>query len=102
MNSWRLALLLVVCVSLDFGSPFITGAFRFNADDSLDGLSSTAGRIQPRRFAAAPPPVPMRDQSVRPLVPGRRAVGRGPEPWLVKLPQSHAPESRPPSSTEDH
>ena len=102
MISWRLVLLVAVCVSLDFGSPFIAGAFRFSADDSLEGLSSPAGRIQPGRCATPPPLVPMRAPTVRPLVPPHRAAARGPEPWVVEIRQSHAPESRPPSSIEDH
>ena len=102
MISRRLVLLVAVCVSLDFGSPFLVGAFRFNADDSLEGLSSPAGRMEPGRFAAPSPLVPMHDSSVRPLVPGRGPVGRRPERWVVELRQSHAPESQSPSSIEDH
>jgi hypothetical protein len=102
MISWRLVLLVAVCVSLDFGSPFVAGAFRFSADDSLEGLSSPAGRIQPGRFAAPSPLVPMHDSSVRALVPGRGSVGRRPEQWVVEFRQSHALESQSPSSIEDH
>lgn len=102
MISRRLVLLVVVCVSLDFGSPFIAGAFRFDAGDSLEGLSSPAGRIQPGRFAAPPPPLPTRGPRMRPLVPERGPAGRGHEQWVVELRQSHAPAPRPPSSIEEH
>ena len=99
----RLTLLLTLCISLDFGSPFVAGAFRFDADESLEGLSPQVGPIRPDRFVTPAPVPPARDVSrMRSLVPARGPEGRGHEGWVVELRRSHAPASRPPSSTEDH
>lgn len=99
----RLTLLLILCLGLDFGSPFIPGAFRFEMDESLDGLPSHVRQTRSDRPAAPMPVPPIREVSrVRPLIQSRGPAGRPHEEWLVDLRQSHAPASDPPSSPEDH
>jgi hypothetical protein len=100
---WRLTLLLTLCLSLDFSSPFIAGAFRFEVDESTEGALSRARVVRAGRLAVAAPRSPAQDLSrPRGQFPRGRLEVRAHEEWLVNLRESHTPASHPPSSTEEH
>lgn len=102
--SWRrLTFLLVVCVTLDLSSPFVAGAFRFNPDESVDGVSAPSERIhrQPGT-AAAPVPAAAEASGTRLASRARRLAGDAHVAWVVDLRLSHVPAPRPPSPTDDH
>jgi hypothetical protein len=103
MNWRQLTFLLTICVTLDLSSPFIAGAFRFNPDESVDGVFAHSERIRPESGTGRPP-VPEGVEAGEPRLasPARRLEGYAHIEWVVDLRQSHAPASRPPSLTEDH
>jgi len=103
MNWRRFTFLVTVCVTLDLSSPFVAGAFRFNPDESVDGVSVHSERTR-REPGTVPTPLPRRAEApeARLASPVRRLEGRAHVEWVVDLRQSHAPASRPPSLSEDH
>ncbi len=103
MNWRQLTFLLTVCVALDLSSPFVAGAFRFNPDESVDGVSASSERTR-RQPGTGPAPGPeAADVGERRLAsPARRLEGDPHVAWVVDLRLSHAPAARPPSLTEDH
>src|SRR5262245_28764398 len=99
----RLTLLLTLCLSLDLGSPFIAGAFRFEAEESTEGTLTRARSVRAGRLALAASGSRAEDLSrPRQQFPRRRLEVRVHEEWLAELRQSHTPPSHPPSSTEEH
>ena len=99
----RLSVLLTLVVSLDFGSPFVGGAFRFEADESLEGLTSAARSARPSRLALPAPVSPAQNLSQpRPASPMPGPKGKAHEKWVADLRKAHAPGSHPPPSTEEH
>ena len=100
--------LLVLCyVSLDLSSPFVPGAFNFNADESIDGVQRHR-ETPARRLPTAPtPPVPPAPDlgSVRHTSGAVARTGRVPGTvyeWLVDVRRAHAPVPEVSSLIDDH
>jgi hypothetical protein len=99
----RVALLLILYLSLDLTNPFAGAAFNFDATQSIEGVARQHERLVPQIPAVAPPAaaVPEGVEPARPSPSWRR-----PAPalagWLVQLRQAHAPHSDPQSPTDDH
>ena len=96
-------MLITLCLGLDLTNPFIGHVFRFNVEESVEGISPRHERFlhQTDRVAT---PVPRRVQSgedIRP-VPSRRPEPQRLAEWFVEMRQVHAPASDPQSPTEDH
>ena len=99
----RLIVALVLCLSLDFASPFVAGAFRFEADESVEAMACSRGRQALQRAetrvpvpeSSDPRPRRLRAPNVVRDVWARTA-------WLADLRRSHVASSRAPGSSEDH
>jgi hypothetical protein len=100
MNGRRLALVTLVLISLDFGTPFVGGAFTF--ESSAEGLRA-ARHHEAVLVQAARVPDPPRisgDRAVRPVMKPRREAP-GPEHSALALPRCLA-QSDPVAPSEDH
>ena len=102
MRLSRLALLIAFYVSLDFASPFIAGAFTFNADESVDGVHAHRQQVKVKAVSV-PMPMPERAENERvpSLAPPRHEI-RPLGEWFVELRRSHAPTAATASISEDH
>lgn len=102
MRVRRLVLLIAFYISLDFGSPFIAGAFTFNADESVEGVHAHRQQVQVKAVSV---PLPLPDRAeierVARLAPIRHEV-RPLQKWFVDLRRSHAPTAATPLVSEDH
>jgi len=100
MNGRRLALVTLVLITLDFGNPFVGGAFTF--ESSAEGLRAPrpheGGLVHAARLPD--PPRTDGDRAVRPAVKPRRETP-GPEHSAVALPRCLA-QSDPLAPSEDH
>ena len=102
MSARRLSFLLLLLLSLDFGTPFLGGAFTFEA--SAEGVH--------RRRESAPPAIQAGDLIDRPVGESVRLVSRSleaghharrePPRWGLTLPRSRARADVPPATSEDH
>jgi hypothetical protein len=102
MKLRRLTLLLTLYVSLDLANPWMPGAFRFNPDESVEGVRAQDPTTRPQ-FGPVATHRPLRADSEtgsRPTV--RRPDFRASRQWFVDLRQGHSPPADPPSTTEDH
>ena len=102
MGARRLTLMITLCVTLDFTSPFVPGAFRFNAEESVDGVNAHRSQVRVKAVSV-PTPVPERAE-VRPaprLMPLRHEV-RPLSAWLVDVRRAHSPTAAIPLVSEDH
>ena len=102
MRAKRLTLLIALCVTLDFTSPFVPGAFRFSAEESVDGVDAHRWHVRAKAISV-PTPVPERVE-VRPAPRQAplRHEGRPLSEWLVDLRRAHSPAAAIPLVTEDH
>jgi hypothetical protein len=102
MRVRRLALLIALYITLDFASPFIAGAFTFNADESVDGVHAHRQQVRVKAISV-PMPMPERAESVPVprLVPPRHEV-RPLTEWFVDLRRAHSPTATTASVSEDH
>jgi hypothetical protein len=100
MNGRRLALVSLVLISLDFGNPFVGGAFTF--ESSAEGLHASRHQEEiPVQAARVPDPLRVSgDRAVRPVFTLRREAP-GPEHSAVTLPRCLA-QSDPVPLSEDH
>lgn len=97
-------LLLTLCLVVDMALPLMPGAFRFNADESIDGVYVRTARVAvasgdrlplPSRLIALDDRTPAVQVLARRIEPSRR-------PRRTTRPvQDLPPESSPPAS-EDH
>ena len=102
MRLSRLALLIALYISLDFASPFIAGAFTFNADESVDGVHAHRQQVKVNA-ASVPMPMPERAENERvPTLATPRHEIRPLGEWFVELRRAHAPTAAPASISEDH
>jgi hypothetical protein len=103
MKSRRLTLLVALYVTLDLSNPFMPGAFTFDPDESVEGVSVHYERGQ-RQHGTVPAPLPVRGEAgeTRSVAVVRRSEVRALAEWFVDLRQAHAPASDPRSLTEDH
>lgn len=102
MSVRRLSFVLLMLLSLDFGNPFVGGAFTF--EGSEEG-------IHRRHESAAPDRLPG-DVLDRPAVESRRLVSRAleadhrprrePLRWAFVLPRSNAESDVPSAPSDDH
>jgi hypothetical protein len=102
MRARRLTLLIGLYVCLDFASPFIPGAFSFNPDESVEGVSAHRRAVKVTVVAIASP-APKRAQTeaiarVAPPRPQSRPLGE----WLIALRRAHSPTAATPLISEDH
>ncbi len=103
MRYRRLALLVVLYLSLDLTNPFIGCAFNFNLDESAEGVSRQHERLLLETDRVGQP-APLRSETtgaVRATL-VERPEGRALAEWFVALRQGHAAASDPQSSPEDH
>ena len=107
MKARRLTLLILFYVSLDLSSPFVPGAFNFNADESIDGVQRHRETAARRLVTAPTPPVPPAPD----LDPVKHVAGavarteRAPRTVyerLVDVRRAHAPVPEVSSLSEDH
>ena len=107
MKARRLTFLVLCYVSLDLSSPFVPGAFNFNADESIDGVQRHR-ETAARRLATAPtPPVPPAPDvdPVKHMAGAVARIERAPRTvyaWLVDVRRAHAPVPEVSSLGEDH
>ncbi len=103
----RLALLIVLCVSVDFANPMLPGSVRFNADETIEGLRADRVRAGVPTTQAAPPrpqgdhrealarsrvparPAPLTDGRRRRFRPPGQERGAPPEPSSPPLSADH-------------
>jgi hypothetical protein len=102
MRVRRLTLLIAFYITLDFGSPFIAGAFTFNADESVDGVHAHRQQVKVKAVSV-PMPLPERAENKRvpTLAPPRHEV-RPLAEWFVDLRRAHSPTAASPLVSEDH
>src|SRR5262245_11240645 len=105
MMARRLALLLVLYLSADLTNPFMPGAFRFSAEESVEATGGTRPDRRPtvsssRVKVTLPEPSRVSDLS-RPER-GAGAPTTAFDQWFVDLRRAHSPFHEPPSSTDDH
>ena len=102
MRVQRLAVLIAFYVTLDFASPFIAGAFTFNADESVDGVHAPRQQVRVKAVAV-PMPMPERaeNEPVPRLVLPRHDV-RPLSEWFVDLRRAHSQTAATPLVSEDH
>jgi hypothetical protein len=101
MRVRRLILLVAFYITLDFGSPFIAGAFTFNADESVDGVH--AQRQQAKvKAVSVPMPMPERAEIQRVANVTPRHDVRPMIEWFVDLRRAHSPTAATPLLSEDH
>jgi hypothetical protein len=102
MRARRIAILIAFYLSLDFASPFIAGAFTFNADESVEGVHAQRQEV---RFTTVSVPMPVPDraetQRMATVTPPRREV-RPLGAWFVDLRRAHSPAASTPPISEDH
>ena len=104
MRARRVAFWLFVFVSVDFGTPFVGGAFTFDAGSSAEGVRVRyeSGEAQGRIPCLPPSGRVEPDRKV-----GRTSGRTGPSPrltecWMVDRPRAHALSEAPPARSEDH
>ena len=89
-------------LALDFGSPWVVGAFRFNPDESVEGLQDqpSAKRRAPVTGASR---IATRDVSVRQVAVARTGPDAPPQgQWIVDVRRSHRPSPDPSAPSDDH
>ena len=104
MRGSRLALLLILYVSLDFANPMMPGAVSFDPDDSVEAVRPDRSRADGDAAPEAPGPAPERPEpgllvrlAARPapgIVPPRRA------PVLPRFRPARSPDPAP--GSDDH
>ena len=99
----RLIVALILCLGLDFASPFVAGAFRFEADESIEAMSCSRNRQTVRRVESrAPVPESSEPHPSRLLAPGPVREVRVRAAWAIHPGRSHVAASLAPGSSEDH
>ena len=103
MRATKFTVGLVICVLLDFSSPFIGGAFTFNADECFEGVRLERSHARAPIGIGTQLPWSAVSQAVRPAPPVpvvRPLVLNG---WLVQLRgAASSASSGPPAPGEDH
>jgi len=104
MRVRRLAFWLVLFVGVDFGTPFIGGAFMFDAETSAEGLHFHRDRAMARsRPALMPLPVPVGELVSRRATEQTERTSASPLRWVTALPRARVVLPEPPSaSSDDH
>jgi len=107
MDRRPFTLILGLCVALDLASPFVPGAFCFEADRSIDTISSPVARGTRPEGIWAPTSGPVADhdggRAVSAMIlPQRRTTGRSQDEWTGELRRDRAPASSSASSSDDH
>ena len=95
-------LAFLLYLTLDLSSPFVAGAFNFDADECVE-----AAQRQQRADAAADSATHVAQRVVPERMETQRLVPRMPVPdsrrdWRTAVPVAHALVASPPSPTEDH
>lgn len=93
-TGWLFALALAAYVLLDFSSPYVPGAFVFDADQSVEGvvMSGQVLRLDGSSPVVAPAPDPIRVGEVRIAFPAQARIA-APVEWLVVLRKAHCDSS---------
>lgn len=90
---WLFALAVAAYVLLDFSSPYVPGAFVFDADQSVDGVvMSGQGRLDGSSPVVAPAPDPIHVGEVRIASPAQLRIA-APVEWLAVLRKAHCDSS---------
>ena len=104
MKAHRLAFWLFVFFSVDFGTPFVGGAFTFDAGSSAEGVRVRVERGEAHgRMPSLPPSGRIEPDRKIGMTPSR--AGRSPRPtedWMVDRPRTHGRSEAPPVRSEDH
>jgi len=96
--------LLTVCLIADIAMPLMPGAFRFNTDESIDGVHVRTARVvvaAADRLPLPPRPKALDDRAPDGHVLTRRAE-RGRRPARVARPIRHLQPEPSPRASEDH
>lgn len=106
MMARRLALLVVLYVGADLSNPFMPGAFRFSADESVEvpGVTRAARRaaVIASNRVKVDPPEPSRPSYLPSPERGAGAPTASLGEWFVDLRRAHTPFHEPPSAADDH
>ena len=101
MSPLKLALLLVVYVSLDFANPMMPGAVSFNTDDSVEGRKADRGDAD-AVASNLPATTVLRHATVRPaLVGSARPAAQRASVWQVHLRRVYSSASGSSTPSED-
>lgn len=97
------ALVLMLYILVDFATPFLPGAFAFDADDCVDGVSAPRDVTADVTPDLMPLPIAHIPQVVEPVsVRAPRVVVTTARGWMGKLRRAHLPPSDAPSASADH
>jgi hypothetical protein len=103
MRAPRLTLGLLLCIALDFSSPYVGGAFTFSADESVEGVrDERESRLAVPVAIRAAVPVP---DAVSTSLVARRASSHRPGVSGDQRPARRSPPaatSDPPAGVDDH
>jgi hypothetical protein len=103
----RLTFLILCYVSLDLASPFVPGAFNFNADESIDGVQRDRETPVRRLVPAPKPPSPTAPdlnlvRHTAGALAGPQRAPRTVYEWRVDVRHAHVPVPDVSSLSEDH
>ena len=100
----RLAFWLFLFVTVDFGTPFLGGAFTFEAETSAEGLRLYRDRSEARtQPALMPQPVPPASARISRLIPEQNERSAAPSSrWVTTLPRARVLPDPPSAPSDDH
>jgi hypothetical protein len=101
---WQLTIVLVAYICLDFSSPFVAGAFQFDADQSVDGIVVKASEVHRDDLPVmVPVPDAVRGVEVPLALPAQPQPRNFPSTdWVVVLREAHSRSSDRSSLAEAH
>ena len=104
MRLRRLAFWLFLLVSVDFGTPFLGGAFTFEAETSAEGLRLHRDRSEARsQPAQMPQPIPLASARIAHFIPDQNERSAAPASrWVTTLPRARVLPDPPSAPSDDH
>ena len=104
MTLRRFAFWLLLFLAVDFGTPFLGGAFTFEAETSAEGVRLLRDRVEARgQPALIPQPVPI--AAARVSLPAREQNERSRAStlqWVTALPRARVLPEGPSAPSDDH
>jgi hypothetical protein len=99
-----LAFCLFLLVTVDFSTPFLGGAFTFEAESSAEGLRLHRDRAEARsQPALTPQPVPIAPERISGLTPEQsERAAASPSRWVAALPRARVLPEAPSAPSDDH
>jgi hypothetical protein len=104
MRVRRVAFWLFLFVTVDFGTPFLGGAFTFEADTSAEGLRLHRDRAEVRsQPALTARPVPIAPERISGLTPEQsERAAASPSRWVAALPRARVLPEAPSAPSDAH